>query len=108
MEVGSRSIGIVNTGDELFAVLNVCPHQHAPVCEGTVSGTLVPSRPGEIVYGMENHVIRCPWHGWEFDLETGKPVFRVDKGRLLTFPVIVEGGVVYIEMKGPIPVQGNA
>jgi len=42
VDVGGRSVGVYNTGSELFAVLNVCPHQFAPVCDGTVSGTMLP------------------------------------------------------------------
>lgn len=97
VELGSRSIGIYNTGERIYAVLNVCPHQLAPVCLGTVSGTLLPSEPGTLEYGLENRVLRCPWHGWEFDLATGELLFQSDRRRLLTFPVTVTGGTVYVD-----------
>jgi nitrite reductase (NADH) small subunit len=105
VEAGGRSIGVYNTGAELFAVLNVCPHQLAPVCSGTVSGTMLPSDPETLLYGMEHRVLRCPWHGWEFDLSSGETLFRKDKRRLLTFPVVVEGGVVHLEEKEPRPAR---
>lgn len=101
VEVAGRSIGVYNSGTELLAVLNVCPHQLAPICEGAVSGTLLPSRPGELVYGLENGVIRCPWHGWEFDLRTGQPLFRSDRRHLRCFAVSVEDGVVLLETAPP-------
>lgn len=97
VEVGSRSIGVYNAGGELFGVLNVCPHQLAPICLGTVSGTLMPSEPGRLVYGLDNRVLRCPWHGWEFDLSTGSLLFRSDKRRLLTFEVTVVDGNVLVD-----------
>src|SRR5690348_15114280 len=70
-DVGARSLGIVNTGSKLYAVLNVCPHALAPVCEGRLTGTMLPSAPGEAVWGLENRLLRCPWHGYEYDLEEG-------------------------------------
>lgn len=99
VNIEGRSVGVINTGEAIEAVLNVCPHQMAPICQGTVSGTLLPSSPGELIYGMESQVLRCPWHGWEFDLRTGGPLFRQDKGHLLKFPVIVEDGEVLVEMR---------
>jgi nitrite reductase/ring-hydroxylating ferredoxin subunit len=99
VSIEGRAIGVINTGDEVVAVLNVCPHQMAPVCEGTVTGTMLPSSPGELEYGMHNRVLRCPWHGWEFDLGTGRALFRYDKGHLLKFPVTVDGGTVFVDVK---------
>ena len=102
VEIGSRSVGIVNTGDELYAVLNICPHAMAPVCEGRLAteGTPLPSAAGEIVWGMENRILRCPWHGYEFDLaDGGRTVFTNFKARVRMFPVTVEGGTVMVEMQ---------
>lgn len=97
VELGSRTVGVYNAGDTIYAVLNVCPHQLAPVCLGTVSGTLLPSAPGMLEYGLDNRVLRCPWHGWEFDLATGELLFQSDRRRLLTFPVTVSDGTVYVD-----------
>ncbi len=46
VEVNSRSIGVFKVDDRLYAVKNVCPHKQAPLCRGTVGGTMLPSRPG--------------------------------------------------------------
>jgi nitrite reductase (NADH) small subunit len=104
VEVEGRSIGVFRRGDELYAVLNVCPHRGAPVCAGEVSGTMLPSSPGELVYGMDGLVLRCPWHGWEFDLRTGDSVGGVDRRRLRTFPVQVRDGEVLARLE---PGKGN-
>jgi nitrite reductase/ring-hydroxylating ferredoxin subunit len=99
MELGGRSIGIVNAGDTFYAVLNVCPHELAPVCEGTLSGTTLPSRPGELEYGLENRILRCPWHRYEFDLaDGGRSVFTKYRARLRLFPVTVEAGRVMVDV----------
>ncbi len=100
VSVGERSVGIINSGDRLYAVLNVCPHELAPVCLGSVSGTLLPCRPGELECGLENRILRCPWHGYEFDLgNEGRAVFTSFRGKLRMFPVSVDDGQVLVEVK---------
>ena len=99
-EVGSRSVGIVNTGERLHAVLNICPHALAPVCEGRLTGTMLPSPPGQPIWGLDGRVLRCPWHGYEFDLEDGgRSVFTTFQARVRMFPVSVEDGVVSVELR---------
>jgi nitrite reductase/ring-hydroxylating ferredoxin subunit len=34
--------------------------------------------------------VRCPWHGWEFDITTGQSVFNPHKMRVKTYAVTVE------------------
>ena len=100
--VADRSIGIVNAGDTLYAVLNHCPHEGVPICKrGSLLGTMVPSATGEVRYGLENRILRCPWHGFEFDLaDGGKCVFSTYNGRVHLFPVSVEDGQVVVEIRG--------
>jgi nitrite reductase/ring-hydroxylating ferredoxin subunit len=64
-------IGVFNVDGEYFAYRNVCPHAGAPVCEGKICGTTLPSPVYEYEYSQEKKVLRCPWHGWEFDLKSG-------------------------------------
>lgn len=99
VSAGGRSIGIVNAGEAFYAVLNVCPHELAPVCRGTLSGTMLPSEQGEVEYGLRNRILRCPWHGYEYDLAAGgRAVFSSFKARLRMFPVTVEDGQVLVEI----------
>jgi nitrite reductase/ring-hydroxylating ferredoxin subunit len=97
VEVEGRSIGVINAGGTLYALRNVCPHQGAPLCEGTIGGTMVPSDPYEYVYGLNGRVLRCPWHGWEFDLETGRSLFKPERSRVKTYPVKVDDGAIVID-----------
>jgi nitrite reductase (NADH) small subunit len=95
VDIDGRSIGIFNVAGTLVAVLNVCPHELAPVCLGPVRGTTLPSMPGEYRWGREGEILACPWHGWEFDLLTGQAL--VDKRRRLRrYPVHVRDDTVYI------------
>lgn len=96
LSVEGKSIGVFNTGNQIVAILNICPHEFAPLCLGTVSGTTLPSKPGEFIWGRENEIIRCPWHGWEFDLVTGQCL--TDKRKVKQFTTIVEDQAVYIEV----------
>jgi nitrite reductase (NADH) small subunit len=95
-----RPVGVVRTEQGFFAVRNRCPHQGAEVCAGRVTGTMQPSAPGEFVYSDENLVVMCPWHRWEFLLETGESYCRVTTKRLVTYEVEVEDDEVYVLMKG--------
>lgn len=85
-----RSVGVFNVNGEFYAMKNSCPHQGAPLCVGTVTGMTLPSAPGEYLYGKEGEVVRCPWHGWEFDILTGKSIFDPHKCLVKTYEVAVE------------------
>lgn len=93
-----RRIGILSVDGDFFAVRNECPHKGAPLCEGTVSGTFLPSRPNYYVYGMENRVLRCPWHGWEFELTSGRSLFQPDEVGVKVYRVTVEADDVFLHM----------
>ena len=60
------------------ALDNRCPHQGGPLGEGSI----------------EHGVLRCPWHGWDFDPITGKAP-GYDDG-VATFPVEVREDGVYV------------
>ena len=88
-----RSIGVFNVNGTYYALRNVCPHQGAPLCTGSVGGTTfpsLPSHPEDYLYGREGEILRCPWHGWEFDLTTGKSLCNPHKYQVKTYEVTVE------------------
>jgi len=90
VHVGGRSIGIFNVAGTFHALRNLCPHQQAPLCEGPLTGTTLPSLPGHYEYGREGQILRCPWHGWEFDVTTGRSLFDPARCRVRAYPVTVE------------------
>jgi nitrite reductase (NADH) small subunit len=100
VEVNGRPVAVLSLGDELFAVSNRCPHMGAPLSAGSVGGTLVASAPQEFVYGRYERVLRCPWHGWEFDLDSGRSLLEPRRFGLRVFRVTCEDGQVVLHTDG--------
>ena len=97
VEVKGHSIGLFNVNGAFIAVLNLCPHELAPVCRGRVGGTTLPSPPGTYCWGRQGEILACPWHGWEFDLLSG--IALADRRvRLRRYPVTVEDDTIYISL----------
>jgi nitrite reductase/ring-hydroxylating ferredoxin subunit len=97
-EVNGIEIGIFLENEKVFAVRNMCPHKLAPVCEGTVSGTMLPSEPCDFQYGLEGQVLKCPWHGWEFDLASGESLFGISNRKVKTYQTILEKNQIFINL----------
>ncbi len=97
INLDGRSIGVFNVHGTFIAVLNVCPHELAPVCRGRLTGTTLPASPGEFRWDREGEILACPWHGWEFDLMTGQCL--TDRRRLQRFPVTIEGDTLYLTLR---------
>ncbi|WP_400162456.1 Rieske (2Fe-2S) protein [Brevibacillus sp. TJ4] len=95
LEVDGVEIGLIRAEGVCYAFRNSCPHQGVPMLYGSVVGTMLPSKPHEYVYGHHNEIIRCPLHGWEFNLKTGKAVFSPDVS-LKTYEVREEEGFVVL------------
>lgn len=92
IEVAGRSIGIFNLGGEFFALRNSCPHQGGELCLGPVSAFVTSSGPGDYQYDRHGEVVRCPWHGWEFDIRTGQSWFDPRRLRVRRYAVTVAPG----------------
>jgi 3-phenylpropionate/trans-cinnamate dioxygenase ferredoxin subunit len=93
VDVNGRSIGVFNVDGEFYAVLNRCPHKGAQLCKGDVVEELTSERPGEFKLGASGRkFLACPWHGWEFDLKTGRSWFEPGRTRAKRFEACVEPG----------------
>jgi nitrite reductase/ring-hydroxylating ferredoxin subunit len=90
VEVEGRSIGVFNIRGRFFALRNSCPHQGAPLCLGLIKGLNLSSKPFQIEYGRDDEIIKCPWHGWEFEISSGQSIFNPHKVRVSTYEVTVE------------------
>jgi nitrite reductase/ring-hydroxylating ferredoxin subunit len=95
VKIRKLSVGVFRVGDSFHALLNVCPHRGAPLCEGIQCGTTAPVSGAEFIYHRENEIIRCAWHGWEFDIKTGEALATAGI-KAKTFPVTVEEDKIFV------------
>jgi 3-phenylpropionate/trans-cinnamate dioxygenase ferredoxin subunit len=92
VELEGRSIGIFNIGGEFFALRNRCPHQGGPLCEGKLGYAIEAAAPGAYVVTRPDEMLRCPWHGWEFDVRTGQSWWNPTRQRVRSYEVAVVSG----------------
>jgi nitrite reductase/ring-hydroxylating ferredoxin subunit len=97
VDVAGRTVGVFNVGGEYFALLNRCPHQGGPLCSGNTLGFLRSAGVGEFVYSRPGEVVRCPWHGWEYDLRTGQSWFDPARVIVRKYAVSIEPGAELLE-----------
>jgi nitrite reductase/ring-hydroxylating ferredoxin subunit len=92
VKAGPRSIGVFNVEGEYFAIRNRCPHQGGPLCVGRLSPWAVATGPGQVSMSGPPRLVACPWHGWEYDLETGQSFMGPGQTRVKSYDVSVESG----------------
>ena len=85
---------------EFFALRNRCPHNGASLCKGRIVGLVEAPEPGCYQFSRRGELIRCPWHGWEFDLRTGKSWCEPERTKVKSYEAKVEPGEALIE--GPL------
>ena len=103
VEAAGRPIVVFNVGGRVFAVSNRCPHAGGSLVHGKLVGLTEATEPGSYRYSRKGEIIKCPWHGWEFDLATGKSWCDPDKVRVRAYPVEVEPGAKVAD--GPLQVE---
>src|SRR4051812_45756015 len=77
IESGGVEVGVFNLGGEFFAYENVCPHIGGPACQGKIIAKVEEGvAPDRTSTGLEFSKTKinvvCPWHGFEFDIRTGR------------------------------------
>ena len=97
VSVRGREIGIFNLDGEYFALANRCPHAGGPLCRGRIGPLVLSDGPGRYRLTREQKFLRCPWHGWEFDLRTGKSWCEPDRTKVRSYEARVEPGAAFTE-----------
>jgi len=97
VDIDGRGIVIFNIGGEFFALANRCPHQGGNLCEGRLIGLVESNEPGVYRYSRRGEILRCPWHGWEFDVRTGKSWCDPARFRIKAYKARVEPGKNLVE-----------
>jgi nitrite reductase/ring-hydroxylating ferredoxin subunit len=95
---GKKEIGVFRHRGKLYAALNYCSHAGAPVCQGEIDYPLTTEGPGGTTSRDFDHpTIRCPWHHWEFDLQTGNALCPISQ-RIKTYEIREDEGQVWIDI----------
>ena len=78
-----KPIAIFRTAeDDVFALIDECPHRQGPLSEGIICGTTV----------------TCPLHNWLIDLKDGIAL-APDEGRTVSLPVRIVAGAIHIGLR---------
>jgi len=79
--VGEKIVALFNVDGEFYAIDGVCPHAGGPLGQGM----------------LRKNIVTCPWHGWQFDVTTGKAVMNPNAG-VGCLRTEVQGEEVYVEL----------
>ena len=80
-QVGGKAIALANVGGQFHAISNTCLHRGGPLGDGPLEGLLV----------------TCPWHGWQYDVSTGK-VGQNPSAGVEVYRVEVRGDEVFVDV----------
>jgi nitrite reductase/ring-hydroxylating ferredoxin subunit len=98
-KIGVLEVGVFRQGEKVIAWENRCPHAGGPVCQGKVyqkvEEVLGANRTSQGLRFTQTRQIVCPWHGFEFDLVTGRHPGD-PKMRLRAVEASVRDGKVYV------------
>jgi nitrite reductase (NADH) small subunit len=81
VEVGGKAVALANIGGQFYAIDNTCLHRGGPLGEGV----------------LEGKIVTCPWHGWQYDVTTGKVSQNPTVG-VACYPAEVRGGEVFVDL----------
>lgn len=101
IEIEGKELAIFNINGEYHAYVNWCPHQAGPICEGDMTGTVEErfdreTLQSETEWIREGEILRCPWHGWQFDVTSGECLSR--SVRLVSYPVVEKDGELIVSV----------
>lgn len=94
---GSGPVAVVLWQGNVYAFRGVCPHQQGPISAGHVRLPLTSEHSGQADLDADKPVIVCPWHRWEYELETGRGIRRAGF-RIRTYRAWLERDLVMVDM----------
>lgn len=96
MVSNNRPLALVRTADDnYYALHGLCPHHGAPLWKGQLTWLACSEKSGDNCGSRPGEILRCPWHGFEYDLKTGRSVVEPEKLRVKTYEIVVEEGRVF-------------
>ncbi len=95
---GPVAIMVARTPDgRLYALRDTCPHYGARLSRGTLKPMVEGGDVGEYRVLDDRYIVPCPWHGYEFELESGRCPADPENVRVRAYPVAVEDGSVVVQ-----------
>lgn len=81
LHVNGKGVAVANVGGVLHCISNLCLHRGGPLSDGS----------------LEGNIVTCPWHGWQYDVTTGK-VTQNPAVATQCFPVEVRGAEIFVDI----------
>lgn len=98
VEVAGVSVVVARTpAGDVHVLRDRCSHEGARLSHGRLLQKVRGDAVGAYVLAEGEYVVRCPWHGYEFDLETGLCIADARRDRVRAYDVTIDDGVVFIE-----------
>ncbi|MGB6199026.1 MAG: Rieske (2Fe-2S) protein [Candidatus Acidiferrales bacterium] len=80
-QVEGKTLAIANVGGKFYAINNTCLHRGGPLGQGELQGK----------------ILTCPWHGWQYDVTTGKLTMNPAAG-VECYSLEVKGEDIWVEL----------
>jgi nitrite reductase/ring-hydroxylating ferredoxin subunit len=80
-QVEGKAVALANIDGQFYAINGVCMHRGGPLGDGP----------------LEGKVVTCPWHGWQYDVTTGKIGQNPSVG-VESYPVEVRGDEIFVNV----------
>jgi nitrite reductase/ring-hydroxylating ferredoxin subunit len=105
-EVRVRNIraGAVIHDGRAYVFQTQCPHRGGPLARGAIRARVSAEVPGQMVLDAEHPVVTCPWHNFEFSLDTGEALWN-SKLCIRVFQTEVVDGRVRAWKRDPRPTE---
>lgn len=81
VKVGNTVVALANVGGTFYAINNTCLHRGGPLGQGP----------------LEGKTVTCPWHGWQYDVSTGKANMNPNVG-VPCYATEVRGDEVFVDV----------
>ncbi len=99
VELDGRALVVVRNGDDVYALRDTCAHQGARLSNGRVTGiTQATAADRQGSYERTGEFLTCPWHGWTYELCTGRAIVDPEHRRVRSYPVSVQNDRVIVDL----------
>ncbi len=80
-QVNGKTVALANVAGQFYAIDNTCLHRAGPLGQGE----------------LEGKIVTCPWHGWQYDVSSGKIAANPAVG-VECYAVEVRGEDIFVDL----------